>query len=80
MKVHVDSGVCAGFSVCLGLCPEVFELHEHGYAVVRVAEVPPELENAVRTAVSQCPSGAISIIEESPAGGGQKPSKNDRTA
>jgi ferredoxin len=79
MKVHVDSGVCAGFSVCLGLCPEVFELHEHGYAVVRVGEVPPELENAVRAAVSQCPSGAISI-EESGAGGTQKPSKNDRTA
>jgi len=26
MKVRVDAGVCAGFGVCLGLCPEVFEL------------------------------------------------------
>ena len=66
MKVHVDSGVCAGFSVCLGLCPEVFELHDHGYAIVRVGEVPPELEDAVRAAVSQCPSNAISLSDEPP--------------
>lgn len=66
MKVHVDPGICAGFSVCLGLCPEVFELHGDGYAVVRVGEVPPEFEDAVRKAVSQCPSGAISLGDDSP--------------
>ena len=64
MKVRVDAGVCAGFSVCLGLCPEVFELHDDGYAVVRVSEVPPELEDAVRTAVNQCPSNAITLSDE----------------
>lgn len=63
MKVRVDAGVCAGFGVCLGLSPEVFELHEDGYAVVRVGNVPPELEHAVRSAVNQCPSGAISLDE-----------------
>jgi len=66
MRVQVDPKVCAGFSVCLGLCPEVFELHDHGYAIVRVGEVPPELEDAVRAAVSQCPSGAISLSDEPP--------------
>ena len=40
MKVHLDAGICAGFGVCLGLCPEVFELHDDGYAVVLVSEVP----------------------------------------
>ena len=64
MKVRVDPGICAGFSVCLGLCPEVFELHDDGYAVVRVGEVPEEFEDAVRTAVNQCPSNAISIVED----------------
>lgn len=64
MKVRVDSSICAGFSVCLGLCPEVFELHDDGYAVVRVGEVPPELEDAVRTAVNQCPSNAITLSDE----------------
>ena len=64
MKVHVDSGVCAGFGVCLGLCPEMFELHDDGYAVVRVSEVPPELEDAVRQAVNQCPATAISLSDD----------------
>ncbi len=64
MKVHVDPGICAGFGVCLGLCPEVFELHGDGYAVVLVAEVPAEHEGAVRTAVSQCPSNAISLSND----------------
>jgi ferredoxin len=64
MKVHVDAHVCAGFGVCLGLCPEVFGLHDDGYAIVLVSEVPPELENAVRQAVSQCPSGAISLGDD----------------
>jgi len=64
MKVHVDPNMCAGFSACLGLCPEVFVLHDDGYAVVRVVEVPPEFEDVVRTAVSHCPSGAISVSDE----------------
>ena len=51
MKVRVDAGVCAGFGVCLGLCPEVFELHDDGYAIVRVDEVPQKLEDAVRKAL-----------------------------
>ena len=64
MKAHVDREVCAGFGVCLGLCPEVFELHDDGYAIVLAGEVPPELENVVRQAVSQCPSNAISLTED----------------
>jgi ferredoxin len=64
MKVRVDAGVCAGFGVCLGHCPEVFELHDDGYAIVLVSEVPKELEDAVRTAVSQCPSRAISLSDD----------------
>lgn len=64
MKVRVDPEVCAGFGICVGLCPEVFELHGDGYAVVLVGEVPPELEDAVRRAASQCPSNAISISDD----------------
>jgi ferredoxin len=66
VKVRVDAGLCAGFSACLGVCPDVFELHPDGYAVVRVGEVPPELEGAVREAASQCPTGAISVTEGAP--------------
>jgi ferredoxin len=39
----------------------VFELHDDGYATVLVGEVPPELEDLMRRAESQCPAGAISL-------------------
>lgn len=63
MKVRVDPEICAGFGICVGISPEVFELHEDGYATVLVAEVPPELEDLVRRAADQCPSQAISVID-----------------
>lgn len=64
MKVYVDKEICAGFGVCLGLCPEMFELHDDGYATVLLSEVPPELEDMVRQAAIQCPSNAISVSDD----------------
>ena len=64
MKVRVDPEICAGFRVCIGVSPEVFAMHDDGYAVVLQADVPPDLEDMVRAAASQCPSDAISISED----------------
>jgi ferredoxin len=64
MKVHVNPDICAGFGICLGIAPEVFELHEDGYAVVLVSEVKPEDEDLMRRAASQCPSQAIYFTED----------------
>jgi ferredoxin len=64
MKVRVDPDVCAGFGICVGVSPEVFELHDDGYATVLVAVVPPELEELVRRAADQCPSRAISVSDD----------------
>lgn len=61
MKVAVDADVCAGFAHCWALCPDVFELSDAGYAVVIVDEVPPELEDTVRTAAQNCPTRAITL-------------------
>lgn len=65
MKVHVNSEICAGFGICIGIAPHVFELHEDGYAVVLVSEVAPEDEDTMRRAVSQCPAQAISLSDNS---------------
>lgn len=67
MKVHVNSEICAGFGICTGIAPDVFELHEDGYAVVLVSEVKPQDEDTMRRAESQCPARAISLIDDSPA-------------
>lgn len=64
MKVRVDPEICAGFRVCIGVIPEVFAMHDDGYAEAVVSAVPEEHRDLVRTAADQCPSGAIFIIEE----------------
>jgi ferredoxin len=61
MKVAVDADICGGHGVCWALCPEVFEPHDDGYAVVLAAEVPVEHEVAVRQAAAECPTRAITI-------------------
>ena len=43
----------------------MFELHDDGYATVLLGEVPPDLEDLVRRAASQCPAQAISLSEDS---------------
>lgn len=63
MKVRVDQEICAGFGICVGICPEVFALHDDGYAVVLVDEVPEQFADLVSRAVDQCPSRAISVSE-----------------
>lgn len=65
MKVHINSEICAGFGICLGIAPEVFSLHDDGYAIVLVSEVKPEDEDSMRRAASQCPAQAISLSEDS---------------
>lgn len=63
MKVRVDQEICAGFGICVGICPEVFALHDDGYAMVLVDEVPEQFADLVSRAADQCPSRAISVSE-----------------
>jgi ferredoxin len=65
VKVHVNSEICAGFGICLGIAPDVFELHDDGYAIVLVSEVKPEDEDTMRRAASQCPAQAIFFSDDS---------------
>lgn len=60
MKVSVDSDRCRGHGICLGECPEVFELSDDGYAHA-APDVPAEFEDAVRSAESACPERAIVV-------------------
>ena len=64
MKVRIDTDLCAGFGICTGIAPEIFELHGDGYATVLVDEVPRELEDLARRAASQCPAQAIFLSDD----------------
>lgn len=68
MKVIVDLDLCQGHSVCLGECPEVFDVIESddGYPQVKVLlENPPEaLRAKVMAAAMYCPNHVITVTEE----------------
>jgi sterol 14-demethylase len=68
MKIKIDLALCQGHSVCLGECPEVFDVIEQddGYPQVKVLlENPPEeLREKVMKAARFCPNNVITVIEE----------------
>lgn len=68
MKVTVDPVACEANAICAGLVPQVFSMHEDedGEDVLVIAndgEVPPDLADGVRDAVSRCPKMALSLQE-----------------
>lgn len=62
MRATIDLTTCAGYAICIGLAPEVFDLNESGQAEVRPEDCD-EFSSAVREAAKCCPTRAI-LIEE----------------
>ncbi len=61
MRVTVDIDTCIGCGLCPETCPEVFEMDDEDKARVKVDKVPPDVEDACREAVEECPVEAILI-------------------
>src|SRR6187431_1117401 len=66
MRVAVNSELCQGHNRCYALAPELFDVDDYGNAIVLGdGEVPPELEDKARLALSNCPEYAITIVATS---------------
>ncbi|HET8993460.1 MAG TPA: ferredoxin [Rhodococcus sp. (in: high G+C Gram-positive bacteria)] len=63
MRVVVDGDRCVGHGLCEATAPDVFEVGDGGYVVIDDAAAVRCSEADLRTAVSNCPSAALSIIE-----------------
>lgn len=61
MNVVVNKDKCLGCGVCESDAPEVFKMGDDSIAVVLLDEIPSELEAAVKTAIEDCPEGAIEL-------------------
>lgn len=62
MKINVDLSLCSGHGQCEDAAPEVFEVNDEGFAVLRMNEVSdPVLDTKVADAASRCPTDAISL-------------------
>ena len=64
--INIDRIACDGRGICAELLPELIELDDWGYPIVRGAEVPPALHDLARRAVAACPVMAFRLFE-SPA-------------
>jgi len=62
MKVRIEQEYCTGDGLCQDLCPDAFEMQDDGLAHVKLSgAVPPELEEAVLDAQSQCAGECIYV-------------------
>jgi ferredoxin len=63
MKVKVDFDLCQSNAVCESLAPDVFEIDDNNFLMVKTEEVTDANRAAIERAVASCPTQAISIVE-----------------
>jgi ferredoxin len=60
-ELVVDRIACDGFGMCAELLPELIDLDDWGYPIVRAGGVPGELIDHARRAVNVCPVLALRL-------------------
>lgn len=62
MRLTIDGGVCQGHARCAALVPELFDVDEDGYGLVRPGceEVAGDDDRAL-LAIDNCPEQAIRL-------------------
>jgi ferredoxin len=66
-ELVVDRIACDGFGMCAELLPELIELDDWGYPIVRAGGVPEQLLDHARRAVTVCPVLALRLARRSNA-------------
>lgn len=64
MKIKVDFDLCESNALCEALAPEVFELDDNDYLVIKQEDVTDENRANVQKAIAACPRSAISMVED----------------
>jgi ferredoxin len=59
MRVEVDRDRCEGNAVCVGIAPDLFDLDDEDYAVVKVDPVPDDEEAVAEQSIAECPRAAL---------------------
>ncbi|MFF0087721.1 ferredoxin [Streptomyces canus] len=58
-SLRIDRIVCTGQGLCAELLPELIDLDEWGYPVIKDRAVPDHLRTHTRRAVAACPRLAL---------------------
>lgn len=64
MKIAVDYDLCQGHAMCEVEAPNVFRVGKADQVEVLQPEPPAPLHDAVRRAVTYCPTRALSLQED----------------
>jgi ferredoxin len=64
MKIKVDFDLCESNALCEAMAPEVFELDDNDYLVVKTDQTTDENIEDVKRAVAACPRAAITLVED----------------
>jgi ferredoxin len=59
VRVEIDRDRCEGNAVCLGIAPDIFDLDDEDYAVVKKDPIPADEEDLAEQAIAECPRAAI---------------------
>jgi ferredoxin len=59
MRVEVDRDRCEGNAVCVGIAPDLFDLDDEDYAVVKADPVPDDQEDVAEQSIAECPRAAL---------------------
>ncbi|MHB8489192.1 MAG: ferredoxin [Candidatus Dormibacteria bacterium] len=57
----IDRIKCDGHGVCADLVPELIELDDWGYPIIRAGAIPPSVLPHARRAVAGCPALALRL-------------------
>lgn len=63
MRVEVDPDICEGHGQCNVVAPDVYDLDDDGYCLIRDPEVPAHLQAGAEEGALACPVRAITVIE-----------------
>jgi ferredoxin len=59
MRVEVDHDRCEGNAVCVGIAPDLFDLDDEDYAVVKSDPVPGDQVELAEQSIAECPRAAL---------------------
>lgn len=68
VRLRVNPITCDGHGFCAELLPEMIRLDDWGYPIIAYPDVPPEHIELARRAVDTCPTLALLLEQDRPAG------------
>ena len=68
MKLIVNQDNCIGCGLCVATAEELFAMNDDGKSVLKVEDIPEEMEDLAKETIDSCPVSAIVEIDNADSG------------